>query len=594
MKKILFVLLTLFALNINAQYYSGCDTFTVREYWHTFNESDTVTTDTVDVEYAKCLKVGTSDSIRLIISTDLIGTYIHEPESPVVSRSPTLVDTVKYKPGFDGADSTMYFLNINGLVFINESGVDDDDLFYNPFDGLNVASGFKSTQIKRDRVRVGDTGNSSSVLIKDGAVTIDRPTGYTPSDNHDITRGESKTLIRDSLINVKLELADKAESVHSHTIGNVTNLNDSLAAHRLLLPPSPVGVTTGKLLGVKINEFKYYTKAELGIKDSSAVDAMIRDIVSDSIAGMGGGSLTVSGANGDIQIKNGSVLSHPANVTTLSGNVLLKNTTIPTGDSTGIIITSHDTGINNEIIATDELNSYVLAPSYRSKRIGYCVPHNGSTFNNSGLAIGAGASIQGTLTAPTLSTTNVHQESNRIDILRTSASASNIAGVVANIANYQIKKAPLFDYIWGPATGVATSTTRSFTGFAASTSVSDVDPSTYVNCYGMGWDDDDSNIQFFHNDGSGTCTKVNLGSNFPVPTSDRTKLYNMFFQCEKNTNAVYYKITDIATGNTTDGTVSTNLPANDTFLGIRSIVSVGGTSSVIGISLVNLYVECNH
>ena len=37
-----------------------------------------------------------------------------------------------------------------------------------------------------------------------------------------------------------------------------------------------------------------------------------------------------------------------------------------------------------------------------------------------------------------------------------------------------------------------------------------------LNVIGVGSDAADANLQVFHNDGSGTCTKVDLGANFPA------------------------------------------------------------------------------
>jgi hypothetical protein len=50
-------------------------------------------------------------------------------------------------------------------------------------------------------------------------------------------------------------------------------------------------------------------------------------------------------------------------------------------------------------------------------------------------------------------------------------------------------------------------------------------------------------------------------------------------------------VRDIGTGATTSGTISTNLPTTSTYLAPRGWITVGRTSSVIGIALMNLYIE---
>jgi len=153
-----------------------------------------------------------------------------------------------------------------------------------------------------------------------------------------------------------------------------------------------------------------------------------------------------------------------------------------------------------------------------------------------------------------------------------------------------------FRYVcrFGPATGVATATSRLFTGMRASLSApTDVQPSTQTNCLGVGWDSADTNMQVMHNDASGACTKVDLGASFPVPTVDRSKLYELEMTCAPGGN-VEWLVTDIGTGATVSGTISTDMPAAATLLGPLGWISVGGTSSVIGYALMNCYVETDY
>ena len=142
---------------------------------------------------------------------------------------------------------------------------------------------------------------------------------------------------------------------------------------------------------------------------------------------------------------------------------------------------------------------------------------------------------------------------------------------------------------WGPSTGVATATTRAFCGMQASTGApTDVEPSTIANHIGMGWDAADTNIQFMRRDGA-TTTKIDLGASFPVPTADNTKAYELvMYSPPGTTQSVSYQITDLISGAVTTGTVTTLLPTATTFLAPSVWMSVGGTSSVIGIVMMSL------
>ena len=93
--------------------------------------------------------------------------------------------------------------------------------------------------------------------------------------------------------------------------------------------------------------------------------------------------------------------------------------------------------------------------------------------------------------------------------------------------------------------------------------------------------------------GAGAVTKIDLGASFPVPTADRSKVYeiSLFSPPNTTTQTVGYRVEDLTTGAVVEGTLTTNLPTTTTALAPRGWMSVGGTNSVIGISIMKLYVE---
>lgn len=145
---------------------------------------------------------------------------------------------------------------------------------------------------------------------------------------------------------------------------------------------------------------------------------------------------------------------------------------------------------------------------------------------------------------------------------------------------------------WGPATGVATSTNRGFAGWGSSTAApTDVEPSTITNMVGMGWDAADTNIQLMYR-GAGAVTKVDLGASFPVPSADRTSHYRLHLYSPPGaTLKVGYLVENMATGATARGLITTGLFAAGTLLNWRAWNSVGGTSSVVGTALMQVYEE---
>ena len=127
---------------------------------------------------------------------------------------------------------------------------------------------------------------------------------------------------------------------------------------------------------------------------------------------------------------------------------------------------------------------------------------------------------------------------------------------------------------------------------ASTVAPTDVEPSTLLNVVGLGWDAADANCQIMHNDGAGTCTKIDLGGSFPVPSADRTNVYRLELISPRGmTQKVYYHVTNLTTDVTAEGEITTNLPATSNSLAPRGYMSAGGTSSVVGIGLNAVHID---
>ena len=113
--------------------------------------------------------------------------------------------------------------------------------------------------------------------------------------------------------------------------------------------------------------------------------------------------------------------------------------------------------------------------------------------------------------------------------------------------------------------------------------------------FGMGYDSADTNIQFMHNDGSGTATKIDLGASFAKPNVDLTSVYEVaMFAPPGTTQTLNYEVTNLVSGATANGTITTDIPTTATLMTPHGYVSVGGTSSVIGFATMGLYIESDY
>lgn len=203
----------------------------------------------------------------------------------------------------------------------------------------------------------------------------------------------------------------------------------------------------------------------------------------------------------------------------------------------------------------------------------------------------------GTATAAALAATSLHTRLERIDYLVTTAATTAVAGFrggglmvwrgdAAGVGGFNVTLR------WALATGGSTTTNRGFCGLRNTVSApTDVEPSSLTDLLGMGWDAADAQIQFMHNDGSGTAQKVPLGANFLVPTTDRAAVYELNLSCEPNGSVISYTVKNLMTGATASGSVNSEIPAATTFLNLLGYCSVGGTSSVIGFTLFPSYVS---
>jgi hypothetical protein len=87
--------------------------------------------------------------------------------------------------------------------------------------------------------------------------------------------------------------------------------------------------------------------------------------------------------------------------------------------------------------------------------------------------------------------------------------------------------------------------------------------STLTNIIGIGSENGDTNLSVFHNDASGTATKVDLGVNFPsnrTVGAISTTVYSIELYNEPMSTNVKYKVTNNETSSIATGTISTNLP----------------------------------
>jgi hypothetical protein len=105
--------------------------------------------------------------------------------------------------------------------------------------------------------------------------------------------------------------------------------------------------------------------------------------------------------------------------------------------------------------------------------------------------------------------------------------------------------------------------------------------STLLNIIGVGNETGDANLQVFHNDGTGTATKVDLGVGFPANRTAgaiSTTVYSIKLYNECMSTDVKYEVKNNETGDIANGTISANLPLTSQGLNLYASRCMSATS----------------
>lgn len=116
------------------------------------------------------------------------------------------------------------------------------------------------------------------------------------------------------------------------------------------------------------------------------------------------------------------------------------------------------------------------------------------------------------------------------------------------------------EWLFGTADAATVAGARTFVGFTSSFSApSNVEPTTLTNCVGLARLSTSSNWHIIHNDASGTCTSIDLGSGYP---SDTLEVDLIYLRITFNTDGtISYLVANKTTSISTSGNLTTNLPS---------------------------------
>lgn len=268
----------------------------------------------------------------------------------------------------------------------------------------------------------------------------------------------------------------------------------------------------------------------------------------------------------------------------------------PTAPLTGIKTFSKKVGLRNMLAVIGKSGlDYTIQPHIGRNKVMLWQANGNSTAST---VIGNALTANGTATTRNVATTNLFTSMRRLGYV-----SANTAGSSAGLRTTSLQfwrgnanDRGGFHFIcrFGISDASAVATGRLFIGLTSTTgAIGNVNPSTLLNIIGVGADDNDTNLQIMRNDGSGTATKIDLGSNFPANTRN-TDMYEIVLFSPPNGSAVYYQITNLTTGATSEGTLSSDIPTSTQLLAVQAWRGNGATALAVGLDLVNIYIETDN
>lgn len=319
----------------------------------------------------------------------------------------------------------------------------------------------------------------------------------------------------------------------------------------------------------------------------------------DAFGGGGGGS--PGGSTGEVQYNNAGAFAGAANVEIDGGNLKLVSTSDPSPPTGGLVNYSKLIAGRHmpKIIGPSGIDT-VMQVGLHGNSVFMVAPASGTTAPTvwgGTLTTAATMSLQ-----QTFASANPWQATSR-KRFQTAATAGSTTGMRTNYTQYFRGNAAGFGgFFFRAQFGQNLNITGSqfFIGLCASTAILNTaagSAGALLNCIGVGYDTTDANTgNFFlmRNDGSGTCTKVDLGTD--AARSNTTHGYDLIIFCPPGAaTEIFVRIVNIHTGVTVlDTSYTTDLPAVNTGLAMKAECNNGAVASATNIEVAKMYIETDY
>lgn len=233
-----------------------------------------------------------------------------------------------------------------------------------------------------------------------------------------------------------------------------------------------------------------------------------------------------------------------------------------------------------------------LTPAQASLAFGYKAfskPSATTTIQSMGLVL----TNVGTVSTFTLASTNLQTQTRRWNITSsaTAGSLSSHYGTLTEV--WRGNAAGLGGFFYACRFHLSTQQAgqRAFVGLVdVITAPTNIDPttSTTPGKVGLAINTNSGNWNLVYNVTGAAPTVVALGASFPV---DTTSLLELVLYCPGGGGNINYRVTNVSTGASTSGTLSTNIPATTTFLARSAWMTNNATAAAVAIAFCGQYIE---
>ena len=251
------------------------------------------------------------------------------------------------------------------------------------------------------------------------------------------------------------------------------------------------------------------------------------------------------------------------------------------------------------LLAASTINTsdlFALKPGYTYR--GISINNNSTTVVTDG---GVTMSTSASTLAQSVASTNFVSKQIRLRYYASVVSTGRYSGTRGSALLWFIHGGFLFNCNVNISDTVYSSTCQQFYGLAGSVAdlayggASLTALSTLTNLVGIGSEAADTNLQVIYNDATGTCSKIDLGANFPANRTAgaaMTTMYSILLYNAPASTEVNYRVINNETGAIAEGTLTTDLPATTqglNFFASRAMGTATTNSGQFDLSKLGVY-----